>query len=68
MAEEATHRCCMLLLGILSQRGWSEEQLLDLFDEMARLNSYAIDGVLPCKDVQDIIGKYNGMRFERKWY
>jgi len=68
MAKEATYKSCMIMLAELAEMGWSEQDLLDLFDRFGNHIDYANDGVLPCKAVQEIVKKHNGMTFESRWY
>lgn len=68
MAEEATQKACMIFLGELSEMGWTDDEILGLFDRFSRHVDYANDGVLPAEEVQRMVTEKTGMKFERLWY
>ena len=68
MAEEATHKACMIMLGELAEMGWTEDEILDLFDRFTRHVEYANQGVLPSDRVQAIVTEKTGIHFECRWY
>lgn len=59
--EIATKETAKLYLLALAQRGWNDDELCNLFEEIIRYAQYLDDDVVRMKDVERIIEKYTGM-------
>ena len=57
----------MLYLVALAEKGWDEDQIVDLFETISRYTQYLDDKVVKIKEIQDIIERRTGMTIIGKW-
>ena len=67
VTEEAVTKTGMLYLVALAEKGWDEDQIVDLFETISRYTRYIDDKVLKIKEVQDVIEKHTGIVIKGKW-
>lgn len=67
IAEEAVTKTGFLYLAALADRGWTDEELLDLREEIRRWVSYLDDKLIKIQQVQDMIERKTGMKIKGKW-
>lgn len=67
VTSEAVTKTGMLYLAALAEKGWTEDQIVDLFETISRYTKYTEDKVLKLKEVQNIIERRTGMTIKGKW-
>ena len=67
VTKEAVTKTGMLYLASLAEKGWDEEQIVDLFETISRYTKYTEEKVLKLKEVQEIIERRTGMTIKGKW-
>ena len=67
VTKEAVTKVGMLYLVALAEKGWDEDQIVDLFETISRYCEYLDDKVVKIKEIQDIIERRTGMTIKGKW-
>lgn len=67
VTEEAVTKTGLLYLAALADRGWSDDDIVDLFEEIRRYVGYLDDKLVRIKEVQAMIEKKTGMVIKGKW-
>lgn len=67
VTKEAVTKTGMLYLVALAEKGWTEDQIVDLFETISRYTKYTEEKVLKLKEVQEIIERRTGMTIKGKW-
>lgn len=67
VTNEAVTKTGMLYLVALAEKGWDEEQIVDLFETISRYTKYTEEKVIKLKEVQEIIERRTGMTIKGKW-
>lgn len=67
VTEEAVTKTGLLYLAALADRGWSDDDIVDLFEEIRRYVGYLDDKLVRIKEVQAVIEKKTGMVIKGKW-
>lgn len=67
VTTEAVTKTGMLYLVALAEKGWDEDQIVDLFETISRYTQYLDDKVVKIKEIQDIIERRTGMTIVGKW-
>ena len=67
VTKEAVTKTGMLYLVALAEKGWNEDQIVDLFETISRYTNYIDDKVLKIKEVQEIIERRTGITIKGKW-
>ena len=67
VTEEAVTKCGMLYLAALAERGWSEDDIVELFQTISRYSQYIDDHILRLREVQDVIERRTGMKIKGGW-
>lgn len=69
MADESVKKSTMITIGVLaSELNWNEDKIVEFYGDISRKIGYANNGNLSCEDVEAIIEKHTGMKFENRWY
>lgn len=66
-AKEAVTKTGMLYLTALAEKGWSEEEIIDLFETVQRYAQYVDDHLIRVRDVQRIIEERTGIKITGGW-
>lgn len=66
-AKEAVTKTGMLYLTALAEKGWNEEQIIDLFETVQRYAQYVDDHLIRVRDVQRIIEDRTGIKITGGW-
>ena len=67
VTKEAVTKTGMLYLVALAEKGWNEDQIVELFETISRYTNYIDDKVLKIKEVQEIIERRTGITIKGKW-
>lgn len=67
VAEEAVTKAGMLYLAALSEVGWDDDQITELFETVSRYANYIDDKILRLREVQEIIERKTGITIKGKW-
>lgn len=67
VTNEAVTKTGMLYLVALAEKGWTEDQIVDLFETISRYTKYVDEKVLKLKEVQEVIERRTGMTIKGKW-
>ena len=67
VTSEAVVKTGMLYLVALAEKGWDEDQIVDLFETISRYTQYLDDKVVKIKEIQDVIERRTGMTIIGKW-
>ena len=67
VTAEAVTKTGMLYLVALVEKGWSEDDNVDLFETISRYMQYVDDKVVKSKEIQDMIERKTGITIKGKW-
>lgn len=67
VTKEAVTKTGMLYLVALAEKGWTEDEIVDLFETISRYTKYVDEKVLKIKEVQEVIERRTGMTIKGKW-
>lgn len=67
VTNEAVTMTGMLYLAALAEKGWTEDQIVEMFDTISRYVKYIDDNVVKIKHVQEVIEKHTGMKIKYTW-
>ena len=67
VTAEAVTKTGMLYLVALAEKGWGEDDIVDLFETISRYMQYVDDKVVRIKEIQDMIERKTGIRIKGKW-
>ena len=67
VTAEAVTKTGMLYLVALAEKGWSEDDIVDLFETISRYMQYVDDKVVRIKEIQDMIERKTGITIKGKW-
>lgn len=67
VTSEAVVKTGMLYLVALAEKGWNEDQIVDLFETISRYTKYIDDKMIKLKEIQEIIERRTGMTIKGKW-
>lgn len=67
VTSEAVVKTGMLYLVALAEKGWDEDQIVDLFETISRYTKYIDDKMIKLKEIQEIIERRTGMTIKGKW-
>ena len=65
--SEAVVKTGMLYLVALAEKGWNEDQIVDLFETISRYTKYIDDKVVKIKEIQAMIERKTGITIKGKW-
>lgn len=57
----------MLYLVALAEKGWGEDDIVDLFETISRYTKYIDDKVVKIKEIQAMIERKTGITIKGKW-
>lgn len=57
----------LLYLAALAEKGWTEEALVNLFEEVNRYAAYIDNHIVKVREIQRIIENKTGMKLKGKW-
>lgn len=67
VTDEATSMAMLLYLAALAEKGWTEEALVNLFEEVNRYAAYIDNHIVKVREIQRIIENKTGMKLKGKW-
>lgn len=67
VTEQAVHMTGILYLVALSERGWGEDEIVELFEQISRYVNYVDDKLVKMKEVQEIVERKTGIKLNGKW-
>ena len=67
VTAEAVTKTGMLYLVALAEKGWSEDDIVDLFETISRYMQHVDDKVVKIKEIQDMIERKNGITIKGEW-
>ena len=67
VTAEAVTKTGMLYLVALAEKGWGEDDIVDLFETISRYMQYVDDKVVRIKEIQDMIERKTGITIKGKW-
>ena len=67
VTAEAVTKTGMLYLVALAEKGWGEDDIVDLFETISRYMQYVDDKVVKIKEIQDMIERKTGITIKGKW-
>lgn len=67
VTAESVTKTGMLYLVALAEKGWSEDDIVDLFETISRYMQYVDDKVVRIKEIQDMIERKTGITIKGKW-
>lgn len=67
VTSEAVTKTGMLYLVALAEKGWGEDDIVDLFETISRYMQYVDDKVVRIKEIQDMIERKTGITIKGKW-
>ena len=67
VTAEAVTKTGMLYLVALAEKGWSEDDIVDLFETISRYTKYIDDKVVKIKEIQAMIERKTGITIKGKW-
>lgn len=67
VTAEAVTKTGLLYLAALAEKGWNEDQIAELFEDVARYAKYVDDHIIKIRQVQDIIERKTGIVVKWKW-
>ena len=63
VTAEAVTKTGMLYLVALAEKGWSEDDIVDLFETISRYTKYIDDKVVKIKEIQEMIERKTGIQW-----
>lgn len=67
LSAEAVTKTGMLYLAALAERGWDEDQIVELFETIQRYAQYIDDHLIRIRDVQQTIETRTGIKMRGRW-
>lgn len=67
LSAEAVTKTGMLYLAALAERGWDEDQIIDLFETIQRYAQYIDEHLVRIRDVQQTIETRTGIKMRGRW-
>ena len=67
VTAEAVTKTGMLYLVALAEKGWGEDDIVDLFETISRYTKYIDDKVVKIKEIQEMIERKTGITIKGKW-
>ena len=67
VATRATSITGILYLSALAEKGWTEDEIVELFETVSRYVNYIDDHLVKLEQVQEIIERRTGIKIECKW-
>ena len=67
VTAEAVTKTGMLYLVALAEKGWGEDDIVDLFETISRYTKYIDDKVVKIKEIQAMIERKTGITIKGKW-
>ena len=67
VTAEAVAKTGLLYLAALAEKGWDEDQIAELFEDVARYAKYVDDHIIKIRQVQEIIERKTGIVVKWKW-
>lgn len=67
LSAEAVTKTGMLYLAALAERGWNEDQIVELFETIQRYAQYIDDHLIRIRDVQQTIETRTGIKMRGRW-
>lgn len=67
VTSEAVMRTGMLYLAALAEKGWSEDEIVEMFERISHYIKYIDDKVVKINEVQEIIERRTGIMIKGKW-
>lgn len=65
--EEAVSKSELLTIVTLADRGWSEDELADLFEDICKNSEYIDKRIVTMRQVQRMIEEKTGIIIKGKW-
>ncbi len=65
--EEAVSKSELLTIVTLADRGWSEDELADLFEDICKNSEYIDKRIVTMRQVQRMIKEKTGIIIKGKW-
>ena len=63
---EAVKKTGLLYLAALAEKGWSEDEVVELFETVTRYARYLDEHVLQIREVQEVIKRKTGITIQWK--
>lgn len=67
VATRATSITGILYLSALAEKGWTEDEIVELFETVSRYVKYIDDHLVKLEQVQEIIERRTGIKIECRW-
>lgn len=67
VATRATSITGILYLSALAEKGWTEDEIVELFETVSRYVNYIDDHLVKLEQVQEIIERRTGIKIECRW-
>ena len=67
VTAEAVTKTGMLYLVALAEKGWGEDDIVDLFETISRYTKYIDDKLVKIKEIQAMIENRTGIKIKGKW-
>ena len=67
VTAEAVTKTGMLYLVALAEKGWGEDDIVDLFETISRYTKYIDDKGVKIKEIQEMIERKTGITIKGKW-
>jgi len=67
VTEEAVTKTGLLYLVALAERGWTDDDIADLFQQISRYTKYLDDKLVKIKEIQAMIEEKTGIVIKGKW-
>lgn len=67
LSAEAVTKTGMLYLAAMAERGWDEDQIVELFETIQRYAQYIDDHLIRIRDVQQTIETRTGIKMRGRW-
>lgn len=67
ISAEVVTKTGMLYLAALAERGWDEDQIIELFETIQRYAQYIDEHLVRIRDVQQTIETRTGIKMRGRW-
>ena len=67
VVSEAVTKTGLLYLAALSEKGWNEDQIVEMFETIQRYTHYIDDHIITLKYVQHIVEQKTGIIIKGGW-
>ena len=64
VVQEAVSMTGLLYLAVLAEKGWTEDDIIQLFEDVSRYVRYIDDHLVKLQEVREIIEKRTGMELK----